>query len=186
MDTSRQKVEQAVTGEQSLKVVLKIVIEETLSLTGATSASVVMLDRKSNELVFFTHVGVQADHFEELRFPEDRGITGDVVKTGKSACVNDPPNDPRWYSKIDLKSGVTTRNMMSCPLSFDGKVIGAIDVLNKKGGFSETDLGTLEEFCQFAGDALGRSKRLADELKSGQYLETKFQATMSHLIKYKR
>jgi hypothetical protein len=75
---------------------------------------------------------------------------------------------------------------MVAPLRFQGKIIGAIDILNKPGGFDEKDLQQLDEFCSFAGEALGKSKKLADEIKSGQYLVKKFEATITHLLKYKR
>jgi signal transduction protein with GAF and PtsI domain len=186
MNEARKKVEEAVAAERPLKDVLTIVIEEACKLSGAESCSVVMLDRGRNELVFFSIGGIRERSIEEVRFPANRGITGDVVKTGQSNFVNDPVHDTRFYDRIDDLSGLITRNIMAAPLRFEGRIIGAIDILNKPGGFDRQDLRTLDEFCLFAGEALGKSGKLADEIKSGQYLVKKFQATMNHLIKYKR
>jgi GAF domain-containing protein len=186
IDEARKRVEEAVAAEKPLKEVLNIVIEEARKCCGAESCSVVMLDPGKRQLVFFTIGGKRKRPIEELRFPAEKGISGDVVKTGKSLFVNDPPQDPRWYDKVEKISGLTTRNIMVSPLRFEGKIIGAINILNKPGGFDRQDLQTLDEFCRFAGEALGKSKKLADEIKTGQYLVNKFEATITHLLKYKR
>jgi len=186
MDVARKKVEDAVAAEKPLKEVLTIVIEEARRLSGAGSCSVVMLDRSTKELVFFVIGGKRERSIEEDRFSAKKGITGHVVKSGESEFVNDPTNDPRFYSKIEKISGLHTENIMVTPLRFQGKIIGALDILNKPGGFDQQDLQTLDEFSLFAGEALGKSKKLADEIKSGQYLATKFEAAMDHIIMYKR
>jgi GAF domain-containing protein len=186
MDVARKKVEDAVAAEKPLKEVLTIVIEEARRLAGAESCSVVMLDRRSKELVFFVIGGKRERSIEEERFSAKKGITGHVVKSGESEFVNDPTHDPHFYSMIEKISGLQTKNIMVTPLRFQGKVIGALDILNKPGGFDQKDLQMLDEFSLFAGEALGKSKKLADEIKSGQYLATKFEATMGHIIKYKR
>ena len=186
IDEARKRVEEAVAAEKPLREVLNIVIEEARKFSGAESCSVVMLDRSRNELVFFSIGGKREHPIEELRFPADKGIAGDVVKKGQSQFVNDPHQDPRWYNKVEKISGLITENIMVAPLRFEGKIIGAIEILNKPGGFDRQGLQTLDEFCRFAGDALGKSKKLADEIKSGQYLVKKFEATITHLLKYKR
>jgi len=186
IDEARKRVEEAVAAEKPLKEVLNVIIEEARACCGAESSSVVMLDRGRNELVFFSIGGIRERSIEEVRFPANKGITGDVVKKGESVFVNDPPRDPRFYGRIDELSGLITENIMVSPLRFEGKIIGAIDILNKPGGFNREDLQLLDEFCGFAGEALGKSKKLADEIKSGQYLVKKFEATMDHLLKYKR
>jgi GAF domain-containing protein len=186
MAEAKKKVEEAVAGEKSLKQVLTIVIEEARGLSSAGSCSVVMLDQPKDQLVFFSFGGERERSIEELCFPADKGITGEVVKKGQSEFANDPHHDQRFFNRIEDISGLQTRNIMVAPLRFRGKIIGAIDILNKPGGFEKKDLQTLDEFCLFAGEALGKSKKLADEIKSCQYLVKKFEATMTHLFKYKR
>jgi signal transduction protein with GAF and PtsI domain len=176
MAEAKKKVEDAAAGKKSLKQVLTIVIEEARRLSHAESCSVIMLDQGKDQLVFFSIGGERERSIEELRFPARKGITGHVVKTGKSELVNDPHHDPRFFSRIEVISGLQTRNIMVAPLRFQGEIIGA----------DEKDLQQLDEFCSFAGEALGKSKKLADEIKSCQYLVKKFESTMTHLFKYKR
>lgn len=186
MEAAKKRVEEAVAKEKPLKEVLTLVIEEARRLCGAESCSVVMLDRGRNQLVFFSCAGKKERPIEEMRFPAKKGITGAVVKSGQSEFVNEPAHDPRFYDRIEKVSGLPTRNIMAAPLRFAGKIIGAIDILNKSSGFGEEDLRILDEFCRFAGAALGASKKLADEIKSGQYLVKKFEGTRSHIFKFKR
>lgn len=186
MEEAKKKVEEAVAGKKSLKQFLTIVIEVARRLSNAGSCSVIMLDRGKNQLVFFSIGGERERSIEELRFPADKGITGQVVKTGQSEFVNEPHHDRRFFNRIEAISGLQTLNIMVAPLRFQGEIIGAIDILNKPGGFDEKDLQSLDEFCSFAGEALGKSKKLADEIKSCQYLVKKFESTMTHLFKFKR
>ena len=72
------------------------------------------------------------------------------------------------------------------PLRFEGRVIGAVNMLNKPGGFTESDRDTIEEFVFFAGNALGKSKKISDGLRAGWFLVRKFEATAGHLIVHRR
>lgn len=186
MEEAKKKVEDAVAAERHLKEVLTIVIEEARRLSGAESCSVVMLDHRKKKLVFFVVGGKKERPIEEISFPVKKSISGHVVMSGQSQFVNDPDHDPHFYDKIEKLSGLDTKNLMVTPLRFQGEIIGALDILNKPGGFEQKDLIRLENFALFAGEALGKSRKLADEIKSGLYLESKFEATAELLIKYNR
>ena len=182
-------MKEALERGDSLKAVLTMIIEEGKQLVEAESCSVVLLDQRNKWspcLVFFSTGGKQAQSVEETSFPADKGIVGAVVTQGKSELVNDVSGDPRFYPEVERTSGLKTHSIMSAPLRLDGEVIGAINMLNKKGGFTEKDLNLLREFVLFAGRPLGESRRLADELRSGWFLSRKADATISHLTAFHR
>lgn len=186
MADEREKVEAAAAEGRDLKEILGIVIEEARRFSGAESCSVIMLDHRKKKLVFFVVGGKQERPIEEISFPAKKGIAGHVVETGQGQFVNDPNHDPRFYDKIEKISGLDTKNILATPLYFQGEIIGALEILNKPGGFEERDLIKLEQFAQFAGEVIGKSKKLADEIKTGEYLEKKFEATAELLLMYKR
>ena len=102
VDEARREIEQAIAGDRPLEDVLSQVIEEGLRLVQAEACSVVLLDERSGELVFFTTGGKQGDRpVEACRFPADKGVAGDVVASGKTALVNDPASEPRFYDEVD-------------------------------------------------------------------------------------
>ncbi|MFC1542149.1 ATP-binding protein, partial [Candidatus Latescibacterota bacterium] len=70
----------------------------------------------------------------------------------EGAIVNDVTQDPRFYKKIDEKSGFKTRSILCVPMSTKNRTLGAIEVINKldSSDFNELDL----TFCgAIAGQA---------------------------------
>ncbi len=116
---------------------------------GAEGAAVLLLDSEAGEL-YFPFVSERdpevAAKLQGHRFPANEGIAGDVISTATPQRIADVANDPRWYRRIDDRTGVTTRDMLVVPLlSTDGS-IGVVEVVNslRDGGFTEEDLSLLE------------------------------------------
>ena len=70
--------------------------------------------------------------------------------------INDAYSDPRFYSKVDEKTGFVTRNILCIPLINRKKTcIGTLQVLNKKSGdFRADDIGLLNAASHFIAIAL--------------------------------
>jgi len=77
-----------------------------------------------------------------LKLPPGQGVAGWVAQTGKPVLVEDASQDPRFYPEIDKKTGATTRSLIAVPLKIRERVIGVIEVVNKRGGehFDKSDL----------------------------------------------
>lgn len=83
----------------------------------------------------------------QIRLPIGRGIAGTVAATGETINVPDAYADPRFDRNVDVRSGFRTRNMLVVPVwSLEGgRVIGVIQVLNKRTGtFERRDQMSLE------------------------------------------
>lgn len=95
-----------------------------------------------------------------------QGIVGSVVKSGKSEYVEDAQKDKRFLKAADKETGFVTKSLLCAPLKTEDKVIGAIQVLNKKGGgtFSKEDMALLERLAEIAGVALNKEK-LVEKIK---------------------
>ena len=111
----------------------------------------------------------------DLRFPISRGIAGAVVRTQKAMLVNDASHNEHFNPEIDLRTGLRTRNLICAPLRSGGKVVGAIEVINRRNGdFREDDLTFLDalansvtiamETAQLVGDLRDTTTRLAREV----------------------
>ncbi len=93
-------------------------------------ATVFLMDHDRNELYSKVATGV-----DEIRFPADRGIAGQVAISGQISIVPDAYADPRFNPEIDKTTGFKTRNIFTIPLDgLDGKRIGILQVLNKTDG----------------------------------------------------
>jgi signal transduction histidine kinase len=91
-----------------------------------------------------------------LRLRPQQGVVGWVVQYGESAIVPYVPDDARFFSGIDEQIGFHTTSLLAVPLWVRGKVIGALEVVNKLGGeFDEDDsvlIGTLAASAAIAID----------------------------------
>ncbi|RIK68923.1 MAG: protein phosphatase [Planctomycetota bacterium] len=132
---------------------LQKVERAALKVLECERATVFLYDRDKNELYSRLATGV-----DEIRFSADRGIAGEVLRSGEVIHVPDAYADPRFNPDIDRKTGFRTRNMITFPLiGFDNQVVGVLQVLNKsKGSFDPWDNELVRTFGAQVGVALQR------------------------------
>lgn len=107
------------------------VITEMLDAEGSNIA---LRDPESGDLVFYLGIGEKYSRLESFHLAEGEGVTGWCVRMRQPAIVNDTRSDPRFSGRADAESGFTTRNILCVPLLVDDECIGAMSVVNKKGG----------------------------------------------------
>jgi sigma-B regulation protein RsbU (phosphoserine phosphatase) len=99
-----------------------------------------------------------------LVMPSDQGIVGRCVQTNHGEMVRDVANDPDFYGKADAESGFVTRSILCTPMSVQGERLGAIELVNKRGGdglFEEADLHVLQALTHSAALAILNARMAA-------------------------
>uniref|UniRef100_A0A8C5C7C3 Phosphodiesterase n=1 Tax=Gadus morhua TaxID=8049 RepID=A0A8C5C7C3_GADMO len=93
---------------------------------------------------------------KEIRFSIEKGIAGQVARTGEVLNIPDAYADPRFNREVDLKTGYTTRNILCMPIVSRGTVIGVVQMVNKRSGsaFTKTDENNFKMFAVFCALAL--------------------------------
>ncbi len=125
--------------------VLRQVIQELNRSFHVEAGSILLVDPERSDLFFVTTLEGGMERFLDVRIPIGVGIVGYVAQTGEPTVVNDPANDPRFYSKVSSDVGFTNRNIICVPLISRDRVIGVIELLNKQGGdFDQDDLDRLQ------------------------------------------
>jgi len=143
-----------------LDAVLGIVMAEVRDLLGAEGASVLLPE--GGELVFVAAGGPDAGTLVGLRIPVMSGIAGRVMREGEAVLVDDARNDPHFYDRIDVMTGLTTRSLLAVPLIVRGVPRGVIEAINKVGGtFDEHDLTLLEGIAGSAAIAIENARLFA-------------------------
>jgi putative nucleotidyltransferase with HDIG domain len=133
-------------------------------LLDAEASSIWLLDEERNELYFKVATGAKAQEVKKLTAKVGEGVVGWVVQENKPVVVNDVGSDPRFARRFDEASGFVTRSMVCVPMVVGEKVIGAVQVLNKRGGdFREEDLRLLESFAGLAAIAIENSQLVEDQ-----------------------
>ena len=109
------------------------------------TSSIFELDTTRGELFFCCARGSRAEKIQNLRLKIGEGIAGYVAQTEKAMIVGDAHHDPRFLASFDAISGFTTRSILCVPLKVKNRLIGVLELLNKKDGtdFDEEDLDVI-------------------------------------------
>jgi CheY-like chemotaxis protein len=117
--------------ERAFDELLDFLAREAIGEMEADRSSIFLLDEARHELWSRVALGMGE---QVIRFPSDRGIAGHVATTGELLNVADPYADPRFNPAVDRQTGYRTRSILCGPLrARDGRIVGVIQVLNKRG-----------------------------------------------------
>lgn len=147
---------------------LDFVSDEVKRLMDSEGALVTLLDEENRELFF---IGAAYDDMatqkrvKEIRFPIDKLIAGQVIKTGKPMIIHDTLADPAIHRERDKIMGYQTRNLLLVPLKSRDRIIGVLCAINKKKG--RFDQGDMELLTLVAGtvELSIENARFSEEVK---------------------
>ena len=89
------------------------------------------LDKKRKQKVVWSRVASDVDGVIEA--PLEGSIVGEAITSGQTINIEDAYKDKRFNPKVDQKTGYVTRSVLAVPFRVgNGKVIGAIQMINKK------------------------------------------------------
>ena len=151
----------------SLDALLEFIIDEVKNLLGVGGASVILMDKEKKE--FYFPVASFEDNdagekFKEIRFPADKGVAGQVYKTGRPMIIHDNSNNPLFLRHVDAITGYETRNMLDVPIQTQDRKIGVLCAVNKKhGNFDDEDITLLSAIAGAVALPI-ENARINDEL----------------------
>jgi len=170
-ETSAEQITRAIFGhatrigrEHSADEIIRLNADFARDLVGADRCSIWLIDPRTDEL--WTKV---AHGVDQIRIPLGKGLVGCSVEEDRVVLVNDAANEPRLHRNVDQNSGYRTRRVLCVPLRAEGRVIGAIQLLNKPVEFTEADAGLLGLLAHFAANAI-ESDRLRREALGAQLM----------------
>lgn len=115
--------------------VLRLLLQEVVRVSNATSGSIAMIDHKRGILNIETAINIPPRIWKRLKLELGVGVTGYVAWSGKPLRVNDVRRDPRY---VQVRSDV--RSEMALPMILEGKIIGVINVdSTRTSAFSADD-----------------------------------------------
>ncbi len=128
------------------KDLLQVIMETASRTMRAEGSSIILQDETTGELYFEVATGGNDEQIKEIRLKPGEGVAGWVAKTGESVLITDAQKDERWSNRVSAKVKVPTRSLLCVPVMSNGKTLGVLQVINKKGGkpFNKRDLTLLE------------------------------------------
>ncbi|MHC4249752.1 MAG: GAF and HD-GYP domain-containing protein [Planctomycetota bacterium] len=120
------------SGELELDVLLGRAMDVSTRLVEADRSSLFIYDHERDELWSKVAQGIDT---HSLRFPAAKGLAGAAARSGEIVNVVDAYGDERFNPEFDRATGYETRSVLCVPMKdVKGRVLGAIQVLNRAGG----------------------------------------------------
>jgi HD-GYP domain-containing protein (c-di-GMP phosphodiesterase class II) len=165
------KIGTALSVERELHVLLNMIIEELKFLVSADKASLYLIDKETQELVF--HI-TSDEVLKEMRLPLSRksiagyvGLTGDTLRI-PDVYLLDEGSPYKFNKDIDHQTGYRTRSMLALPMvDHKGERIGVVQLINKTIGseavpFDDEDESLLLALASQAGVSIENARLYRD------------------------
>jgi signal transduction histidine kinase len=148
------------TSTLELQPLLRNILESAVNILNSEAGSLFLVDEQTDELVFEVTVGPVASNLVGQRLPPGTGFVGKSVDTRQPVIVNDVQATQTWSSDTDKQTGFITRAILIVPLEVKERIIGVIEIINKRDGlpFSEDDQNLLSAFAGQAAVAIENAR----------------------------
>ncbi|MCE7948499.1 MAG: GAF domain-containing protein [Chloroflexi bacterium CFX4] len=147
---------QLATFFEDIDALLQNITESAVAILDCEAGSLLLADDNQRNLIFRLAVGGSGDELIGTTIPIGSGIAGIVAATGQYMIVNDTQRDNRWYGELAAthsgESPFSTTSILAVPLSSRNRVIGVLEVINRRDG-SGFDDNSANLLMTFAGQA---------------------------------
>jgi len=140
--------------------ILEVIVTTLAKTMNAKISSLMLLNEATGDLEVAFAVGLDGKQLRKTRIGE--GVSGYVAQEGKPILVVDIEKDPRFQRMNDPQ--YTTTSLVAAPLFSKGKVIGVLNINNKKTGeaFNQDDMDLLTTVAGQAAIAVENSNLYRD------------------------
>ncbi|CAA7621359.1 Serine phosphatase RsbU [Candidatus Terasakiella magnetica] len=144
-----------------VEATMRLGLERIVERLGAEAASLFLLDEADGTLVCRASLGPV--DVTGLRLAPGKGIVWRTIDLNAPQMVKDTRRDPDFTNVIDGATGFVTRSVLCAPMSMRGRVLGAIELFNKKDGhsFTQTDSRLLQVLAASSALALINTRLVA-------------------------
>lgn len=154
------EITKQLTSTLELNPLLQNILENAVGILNCEAGSLFLVDEETDELVFRVTVGPVASNLIGKRLPPGTGIVGRAVQTRRTVIENEDQNSQSRFKGIDQQTGFVSRSLMAVPLQVKDRVIGVIEVINRRDGlpFVQNDETLLNAFAGQAAVAIENAR----------------------------
>ncbi|WP_448376791.1 HD domain-containing phosphohydrolase [Fervidobacterium sp.] len=148
-----------------LNELLKDIQNEICTIINADAASILIYEQ--DHLKFLVTVGKASGKIESIPVPME-SIAGRIFLEGRALIFNNLEQNPVHFKGVDKAAKFRTENIVGSPIWVENEKIGVIEVLNKKGGFTQQDAEIVDLFARLIGRKLlstWRYEKFSDAFK---------------------
>ncbi len=156
---------------------LRHAVQVAAEALGAETGSFYLADRSGRRLTARVHDGEQLSAADQVVLSAGEGVAGWVVEHGEPLVLDPASGDPRLVTR----PGFQVDNLLCVPLRDDTGVTGAVELVNRPGGFTPGHVATLQTIADEVGVLLRRA-RLVYELQQQELLHRLLQEVNRTLL----
>lgn len=139
---------------------LAALLDLALEHAACQAGTVFLADPPGKELAFEVVRGPRAGEIARLgiRIPMGVGLAGFSAQERVCVAVSDAAKDPRFYRAVSQAVGYEVRSLLCAPMTRGDRVVGVLEVLNKRGGaaFGPTDVAVVSYLAHQAAEIAER------------------------------
>ncbi|MEN4053640.1 MULTISPECIES: GAF domain-containing protein [Sulfurimonas] len=131
--------------KRSLEEGMPLIAKYVKDVIEAERCSIFIYDNIKHEL--WTTI---ADGVDRITLPVNKGLVGYTIKIKKPVIANDAYEHEEFLAEVDERTGYKTKNIVTAPI-FDSerKIIGVLELLNKKDDFDTEDVKFMIFFAHY-------------------------------------
>lgn len=152
-------IARSISSTLDLDPLLHEIMQNAVEILACEAGSLLMVDQNTGEAVFEVAVGPVGDELTGQRVPAGAGLVGKAVTTGEAIIQNDVRRSSDWFD-TDKETGYSTQDLLVVPMKVKERVIGVLEVLNKKdrSPFTQKDQELLGTFAAQAVVAIENAR----------------------------
>jgi len=127
------EVTRQLTSTLELEPLLQNILENAVGILNCEAGSLLLVDDQTDEMTFKVTAGPVAANLVGQRLARGTGIVGRAVELRAPIIENHAQLSPNWFN-TDKQTGFVSRSLLAVPLQVKDRVIGVIEVINRRDG----------------------------------------------------
>jgi adenylate cyclase len=129
------------------------------------AGSLLLLDKDDLEFKVAFNISIDVGTLKANRIKLGKGIVGYSAARGEAIIVKNVKESQHFYPEFDRMTGFETKSVLCVPLISQGRVLGVIEVLNKRQGeFTQDDLQLLQSIATTVSIAMENARLYRETL----------------------
>src|SRR6266508_4409090 len=162
------EIASTITSTLNTGEVYRLVVQRLNTYFNVEAGSLLLVDEQTGDLHFVMTIEGGEAKLAGVSVPMGHGVVGAVAQSRQWEIVHAAQSDPRHYRKVSEDLGFVTRSILCVPMIAKGRVVGAIELLNKLDGrFTPDEAERLMRMAAFIGVAI-ENARLFQQVADGR------------------
>jgi len=170
------QISQAITSDQYLEDILKLIVMVTAKVTGVEICSLWLIDEseKSKKIRLKATQAIDHDYVKDRTLGMNEGVVGVVATRNQPLLIRDVLKEPRFKEK-EMAKKLNLVSMVGVPLQVKGKkVIGVLNCFTAMPhDFSETEVNMISTIANQAAVAIMNTELMVKTKVIQEELETR-------------